>query len=138
VAAFNGERLVGASTGLPLLDADAEFPAAFAGSQHDPAQIFYCAESVLLAECRGQGAGHRFFDAREDHARALGYAKTAFCSVVRPSDHPARPASYRPLDGFWHKRGYAPLSGVTAKFHWRDLGEESESEKTLQFWMRDL
>ena len=138
VAAFNGERLVGASTGLPLLDADAEFPAAFAGSQHDPAQIFYCAESVLLAECRGQGAGHRFFDAREDHARALGYAKTAFCSVVRPSDHPARPASYRPLDGFWHKRGYAPLSGVTAKFHWRDLGEESESEKTLQFWIREL
>ncbi|MCC5956518.1 MAG: GNAT family N-acetyltransferase [Natronohydrobacter sp.] len=138
VAAWAGDRLVGASTGLPLADADAEFAAAFAGSPHDPAQIFYCAESVLLSECRGQGAGHRFFDAREDHARGLGYAMTAFCSVIRALDHPARPGAYRPLDGFWRKRGYAPLPGVTARFHWRDLGDETESEKTLQFWMRKL
>ncbi|MFN7003614.1 MAG: GNAT family N-acetyltransferase [Roseinatronobacter sp.] len=138
VAAWAGERLVGASTGLPLTDADAEFAAAFEGSPHDPARIFYCAESVLLPECRGQGAGHHFFDAREEHARALGYAMTAFCSVIRAPDHPARPAGYRPLDGFWRKRGYAPLPGVTAQFHWRDLGDEAESDKTLQFWMRDL
>jgi GNAT superfamily N-acetyltransferase len=138
VAAWAEDRLVGASTGLPLLDADAEFAAAFAESPQDPAQIFYCAESVLLPECRGQGAGHRFFDAREEHARALGYANCAFCSVVRAPDHPARPASYRPLDGFWRKRGYAPLPGVTARFHWRDLGDAHESDKTLQFWMRAL
>lgn len=138
VAAWAGDRLVGASTGLPLMDADAEFPAAFAGTSQDPAQIFYCAESVLLPECRGQGAGHRFFDAREAHARALGYAMSAFCSVTRAPDHPARPDDYRPLDAFWRKRGYAPLPGVTARFHWRDLGDTSETDKTLQFWMREL
>lgn len=138
VAAWAGERLVGASTGLPLTDADAEFAAAFADSPHDPAQVFYCAESVLLADCRGQGAGHHFFDAREDHARDLGYSMSAFCSVIRAPDHPARPATYRPLDDFWRKRGYAPLPGVIARFHWRDLAEADESEKTLQFWMRKL
>lgn len=138
VAAWSGDALVGASTGLPLTEADAEFPAAFADSAHDPAQIFYCAESVLLADFRGQGAGHRFFDAREDHAQHLGFAASAFCSVTRAPDHPARPDSYHPLDSFWRKRGYTPLPGITARFHWRDLGDITESEKTLQFWMRKL
>ncbi len=138
VAAYDGAELVGASTGLPLLQADAEFAGAFAGTEHDPARIFYCAESVLLPACRGQGAGHRFFDLREAHARAQGYKQTAFCSVMRPADHPARPASYRPLDAFWRGRGYAPVAGAIATFHWRDLGDAAESEKPLQFWMRDL
>lgn len=138
VAAFNGNDLVGASTGLPLTDADAEFSSAFAHSPHDPAQIFYCAESVLLAEWRGHGAGHRFFDLREAHARALGFTKSAFCSVIRPDDHPSRPAGYRPLDRFWRARGYAPASGVEAQFHWRDLDDAEDSPKSLQFWMCDL
>ncbi len=137
-AAFDGAKLVGASTGLPLSDADAEFAQAFEQAPYDTEAIFYCAESVLLPEYRGQGAGHRFFDLREDHARALGYRKTAFCSVIRPADHPARPQGYRPLDGFWRARGYAPLEGGVAHFPWRDIGEEQDSVKPLQFWMQEL
>ena len=103
-----------------------------------PEQIFYCAESVLLPDYRGQGAGHRFFDLREQHARALGLRFAAFCSVKRPEDHPARPHGYRPLDGFWRKRGYAPLPGVVAQFTWRDLGDATDTAKPLQVWMRAL
>ncbi|CUX80771.1 MAG: putative acetyltransferase [Roseibaca calidilacus] len=137
-AAFDGDRLVGAATGLPMVDADPEFRAAFEGTDHNPEQIFYCAESVLLPDYRGQGAGHRFFDLREQHARALGLRFAAFCSVKRPEDHPARPHGYRPLDGFWRKRGYAPLPGVVAQFTWRDLGDATDTAKPLQVWMRAL
>jgi GNAT superfamily N-acetyltransferase len=101
-------------------------------------QVFYCAESVLLPEYRGQGAGHAFFDAREAHARALGRSHAAFCSVIRPADHPARPADHRPLDAFWTGRGYAPLPGAIAQFRWKDLGEAGQTEKPLQFWTRAL
>ncbi|MFU8899067.1 MAG: GNAT family N-acetyltransferase [Roseinatronobacter sp.] len=138
VAAFDGPKLVGASTGLPLQDADAEFAQAFANSAYAPAQIFYCAESVLLAEYRGHGTGHHFFDLREGHARSLGYRQSAFCSVLRAPDHPARPEGYRPLDAFWRARGYAPLDGIVAQFHWRDTGDAKDSTKPLQFWMREL
>lgn len=138
VVALDGEALVGASTGLPLPEADAEFAEAFAGSEYDPAEIFYCAESVLLPAYRGQGAGHQFFDLREAHARKLGFRYSAFCGVIRPKDHPARPAQYRPLDAFWQKRGYTPLDGVVAHFAWRDLGDDAESPKPLQFWIHSL
>lgn len=138
VAAVDRGRIVGAATGMALTAADAEFKDAFDGTDVDPATVFYCAESVLLPEYRGRGLGHAFFDAREAHARAGGFGHSAFCAVIRPRDHPARPTVYRPLDAFWQGRGYAPLPGVLAHFDWTDLGEGAQSRKALQFWSRRL
>nr|WP_174819475.1 GNAT family N-acetyltransferase [Ruegeria lacuscaerulensis] len=138
VGAFDGDRLIGASTGAPLADHAEDFAAAFDGSGVGLSDVFYCAESVLLPDYRGQGVGHKFFDQREAHARALGFTKCAFCSVQRPVDHPMRPESYRPLDAFWRARGYEPLPGVVAQFSWKDIGEDGETQKPLQFWIRDL
>lgn len=138
VGAFDGARLVGAATGTPMEDHADDFAAAFAGQGIDLTDIFYCAESVLLPGYRGQGIGHRFFDLREAHARDLGRVYCAFCGVVRPGDHPLRPADYVPLDAFWRKRGYAPLPGAVAQFRWKDVDQPAETTHDLQFWMRPL
>lgn len=138
VAAFDGDRLIGASTGTPMEDHADDFSAALGACGKPLKSIFYCAESVLLPEYRGQGLGHAFFEAREDHARALGRQHAAFCAVVRPKDHPLRPADYRPLDGFWRKRGYTPVTGAVAHFSWKDADQPDQSDHPLQFWMRDL
>ena len=138
VGAYDGDRLVGAATGTPLEDHAEDFAAAFAGTGYALDEVFYCAESVLLPAYRGQGAGHRFFELREAHARRLGRRHAAFCAVVRPADHPARPEGYAPLDPFWRKRGYRPLDGVTASYQWKDLGHAAETAKPMQFWIKDL
>ncbi len=138
VGAFDGDTLVGAATGMPLADHADDFAAAFEGSGIDMGEVFYCAESVLLPGSRGHGIGHRFFDEREAHARRLGYAKVAFCGVVRPADHPLRPPDARSLDPFWRGRGYVPLDGVVANFSWKDIDRDVETDKPLQFWMRDM
>lgn len=131
-------RVVGASTGMPLSEADPAFVAALSGGPVDPARIFYCAESVLLSRFRGTGAGRRFFAERETHARTLGLSHSAFCGVVRPDDHPMRPEGYVPLDAFWRRLGYAPVAGAVVCYGWTDLGEDRETEKPLQFWMKAL
>lgn len=138
VGAYDGRALVGAATGTPMEDHAAEFAAPLSGLGLPLDQIFYCAESVLLPSHRGQGIGHRFFDLRESHARALGRSHVAFCSVIRPDDHPKRPANARTNDAFWRKRGYAPLPGVVAAFEWLDLEASEPTKKPLQFWMRKL
>lgn len=138
VGAFAENTLVGAATGTPMEDHAAEFAAAFATLSIPLDQIFYCAESVLLPQYRGQGIGHGFFDLREAHARALGRKHVAFCSVIRPDDHPLRPVNARSNAAFWRGRGYAPLPGVVAAFDWRDIGQPSASSHPLQFWMRML
>lgn len=138
VGAFDDGRLVGASTGTPMEDHGAEFGAAFAETGLALTDIFYCAESILLPDYRGRGLGHAFFDLREAHARRLGRSHVAFCRVVRPEDHPRRPADYRLLDPFWRKRGYAPLEGAIASYSWKDLGAAAETAKPMQFWIRAL
>ncbi len=67
-----------------------------------------------------------------------GFRHTAFCAVVRPNEQPDRPPNHRTLDRFWRGRHYAPLPGVVAHFNWRDVGNAVETDKPLQFWMRDL
>lgn len=138
VAAMDGGRMIGAATGAPMEQHAADFGAAFSDRPERLEDIFYCAESVLLPAYRGHGLGHAFFDGREAQGRALKRRWSVFCSVIRPAGHPARPADYRPLDGFWRKRGYQPLPGVTASFSWRDLGHAGETTKQLQFWIKPL
>lgn len=138
VTVSDGGRIVGAATGCPLAAEHEGFTAPFVAAGLDVSRIFYCAESVLLPDYRGRGMGHAFFDHREAQARRLGMTMCAFCAVIRPDDHPLRPAGYRPLDGFWEKRGYRRAEGLVARFAWTDIGETSESEKQLQVWMRKL
>lgn len=138
VLAQDGEVLVGASSGLPLRDADPEFQQPFLNAVPALDEIFYFGESVLLPGWRGQGLGHRFFDEREAFARQCGYGYAVFCAVQRPPDHPARPAQARDLAPFWRGRGYTPLDGRVCTFHWTDVGDRTESIKPMQFWDKRL
>lgn len=138
IGAFDDSKLIGAATGMPLLQHADDFSAAFADSSLDLTHVFYCAESVLLPSYRGRGVGHRFFDLREAAGRDMGCTYVTFCSVERPSDHPARPSGHRTLEPFWRGRGYQPLEGSRAYFSWKDLGETEQSVKTLQFWGKSL
>lgn len=139
VLVFDGDRLVGASSGLPLSDEVDELRRPFEqrGDQLD--KIFYCGESVLLPEYRGRGLGVRFFEEREAHAKRLGrFEQICFCAVERPADHPRRPADYVPLDAFWQRRGYQQQPDLKASFAWQDLDEAHESPKPMIFWMKSL
>lgn len=138
IAALDGARLVGASTGTPMVQHADDFATALAHQAVPLERIFYCAESVLLPGYRGQGVGHAFFDAREEHARRLGLTHSAFCAVMRPADHPLRPHDYAPLDPFWRKRGYAPVEAAVASYSWKDVDQAQETDHPLQFWMRAL
>ncbi|MEO1776806.1 MAG: GNAT family N-acetyltransferase [Pseudomonadota bacterium] len=138
VAAFEGQTLVGCATATPMEDHADEFAAALAGAGLAAPEVYYCAESVLLPAYRGRGLGHAFFDYREAKARALGRRWSCFCAVIRPADHPMRPADYRPLDPFWRKRGYARVEGAETRFAWRDIGAAVETEKPMSLWLKRL
>ena len=139
VVARDGDAIVGASTASPMAESDQEFIAPFKNAGYDISKVFYCGESVLIGDYRGQGVGHKFFDEREAHARRLGGFEVAtFCRVVRPDDHPLKPANYRPLHGFWRKRGYSPAEGLIAEYARKDIDQPDETMKHLQFWTKSL
>ncbi len=138
VLALEGHAVVGASTGLPLLDDTEAFSVPLAAAGIDAAKVFYFGESVLLPAWRGRGIGHAFFDARQAHARALGgFDLTAFCAVDRDPHDPRRPADHRDNDVFWHKRGYTRRDGLAVTLPWKEPGR-GEVSHTLTFWTRPL
>jgi GNAT superfamily N-acetyltransferase len=140
VVARDGDNVVGASTAMPLtLAPEAAAPLVAAGV--DPARVYYFGESVLLPAYRGRGLGHQFFDHREAAARRFGFSLAAFCAVVRPEDHPLRPAGYTPHDAFWARRGFVRRPELVAHFSWRELGEAAplgETEQSLVLWTKEL
>jgi len=139
VLAQDGERVVGAASGLPLVAETPNVIAPFLQHGYDPRRIFYYGESVLLPEYRGRGLGHRFLAEREAHARALGgFEMVCFCAVVRPIEHPRRPADYRPLDMLWNRHGFVRHPELHTIFSWQDLDEATESPKPMVFWLKRL
>ena len=138
VLIFDDDRVVGATTCLPMSDEGPEFQAAFVRAGHDLSTICYFGESILLPAYRGQGIGKEFFVRREAHARALGMKYCTFCAVERPAEHPLRPQGYRELDEFWCRQGYERHSEMQATFVWKEIGEETASPKALTFWIKEL
>lgn len=139
VLVLDGEKAVGATTGLPMDAETEEFRKPFVEAGHDPARIFYCAESVLLPAYRGRGVYPKFFAEREGHARALGrFDLCTFCCVQRPEDHPLRPADYVPLDRIWSKFGYVKHPELTTTYDWKDVDTAEETAKPMVFWLKSL
>jgi len=138
-SAWDGDRMVGATTALPLLDETADVQQPFRDAGYDLSSVFYFGESILLSDYRGYGLGHRFFDEREAHARQVSqYTTTCFCAVQRPADHPQRPIDHRPLDDFWTKRGYRKEPALQSTFHWPDIGETESTGKVMVYWVKAL
>ncbi|MBC8156371.1 MAG: GNAT family N-acetyltransferase [Bacteroidetes bacterium] len=138
-AVYDDDRMVGATTCIPLTDETDAVKKPFLDAGYDLSMVVYFGESILLAKYRGLGLGHRFFDEREAHATSFGdYQLTCFCAVARPDDHPLRPTDYQPLDVFWTKRGYTKEPRLQSQFDWTDVGEHASTAKSMVYWLRPL
>lgn len=137
VLALDNDKVVGASTALPMKFETDELKKPFVDNGYNLDDVFYCSESVLNKDYRGLGLGVRFFEEREAHADALGgFKHITFCCVERPLDHPRRPAHYVPLDAFWNKRGYVKHPELHTTYLWKDLDDAEETPKPMTFWLK--
>ncbi|MBK7426223.1 MAG: GNAT family N-acetyltransferase [Saprospiraceae bacterium] len=136
---YDGDKIIGATTCLPLADEIAEVREPFEKEGPEMEKVFYFGESIVLKPYRGLGLGHLFFDEREKHASSFGeYEWTSFCAVNRGNIHPYQPKDYRPNDAFWNKRGYTKVPELKTTMSWADVGENGQSDKLMEFWMRKL
>lgn len=138
VLARNAERVIGASTAMPLQKAETEFQEPFIQIGANLGQWYYFGESVLEKPYRGQGLGVEFFRQREARAKELGYRFATFCAVDRPPTHPLKPADYGPLDVFWNRRGFSKRPDLLALFSWQDIDQQVQTLKPMVFWVKTL
>lgn len=135
----HGEKVIGVTTAIWAEDENLEFKSPFQNNGYDPKQICYFGESLLLPEYRGLGIGKKFFSEREIFAKSLGSIKyLSFCAVIREEDHPLKPEGYKKLDSFWNDQGFLKVNGLVTHYSWKDIDQDKETYKTMQFWMKQL
>ena len=138
VLAIDGERVVGASTALPLAQHSDEVVQPLERAGFAPASVFYFGESVLEPAYRGRGLGSVFFVERERRARERGFPVATFCAVDRPADHPRRPPGYAPPGALWQRHGFVRRPDIVGQFSWQDIGHAGETVKPMVFWVKEL
>jgi GNAT superfamily N-acetyltransferase len=132
------QQFVGMTTCIIASDEEESLQKIFPQFGMIPQQVLYLGESLLLPAYRGQGIGKKYFEVREQFGQQIGIKTFAFCSVIRPVDHLLRPSNYQDLAPFWRAQGYAPVPNMVAQYRWRDVGEEEESAKSMQYWIKKV
>lgn len=136
---FDEDKLVGATSALPLIEEESKFQAQYQVLGFKPEEIYYLGESILKKEYRGQGLGREFMKQREQEAwRHKTFRYCSFCSVDRDSDDPRKPEGYKSLDHFWKTEGYERIPEGLTYIAWKEIGEEKESPKAMQIWIKEL
>lgn len=133
----DGGEVVGASTGLPLVEETDNIKAPFLEAGWDITGMYYFGESVLLPPYRGKGLGKKFLELRQLFAQRHGFRQLTFCAVVRPDGHPLRPEGYSPPEPLWKGQGFEPQD-IFCHISWKEIGEPEETPKPLQFWTKAI
>jgi len=134
----DGGRVVGASTGLPLVAETAEF--ARPSSRMATAGGDLLLRRIgMLREYRGRGLYREFFaGANGMRAPSAGFRWMALCGVVRPENHPGDPPTTCRSMRIWQKFGYTRSSELVTQYEWQDLDETAPSAKDMLFWLKAL
>ena len=138
ILACDGDAVVGAATGMPLIHEDAQLLGAFSECDLSLTEIYYVGELLFLPAYRNCSLGQRLLAQMESRVRSFGrYRKLTCATIERPADHPLRPTDYIPITRFLARTGFEHLPGVVTHFEWRET-DGVKRDHAMQFWIKEL
>ena len=138
ILAYDGDAVIGAVAGIPLIHEDAQIQDAFTGTTFPLNELYYVGELLLRPAYRDCGLGQKLLARLESHVGSLGRYCTLTCATVeRPDDHPLRPRDYILMTRFLARTGFARLSEVTTSFTWREI-DGVKRDHLMQFWSKPI
>lgn len=134
VLVFDGPKIIGSSTGMPLAEELPGFQEPFIKRGLPVEEYYYFGFSALLKPYRSRGIAHHFFDLREEHVRHLKrFSKICFTSSFPPKGVHRTPDQTN-LETFWQKRGYVEHPEMTCRYPILDR----QFAISLKFWVKEL
>lgn len=139
VLVFDGPKVVGVSTGVPLEEERAFIQKPFIMRGEDISDYYYFGLCALLPPYRGRGIAHHFFDIREEHVQHLKrFRKICLTDPLRPKNHDHQPKDYISLDAFWKKRGYVKHQELICQFAWHEQDGKEPVPVSLVYWIKEI
>jgi len=138
ILACDGDAVIGAATGMPLIHEDAQLLDAFADSDLPLDDIYYVGELLSRPDYRHGGLGQKLLAKMDSHICSLGRYRNLTCATVeRHDNHPLRPTDYIPITRFLARTGFVRLPGIITHFEWRETDGEKRNH-AMQFWLKAL
>lgn len=139
IVAKDGERVIGALTGIPLNESFGDCRSFFVERNIPMDSIFYVGEMTVDKEYRKKWIGARMYELFEQFVREnTTYHQIGFFAVVSPEDDPRRTSDYFCLDEIYVRKGFVQQPGMVAQFSWKEIGNENESCHPMIFWIKKL
>jgi GNAT superfamily N-acetyltransferase len=139
VFAFDGTKVIGMATGIPLTEYRSHYVQPFAQNKYDINKIFYVGELVLFKEYRGQGIGKQLYMTLEDSAKHTNkYNLIAFSQIDESFVKQPQPDDYKQIDGFWTKLGFVKHPELSYDASWKVIGDIDYSKHPMYFWTKQL
>ena len=132
----NKEGILGAATGIPLVNDEPEFTEPFKDKNLD--EIFYIGELMIRKDNRSKGIGTLLLKNMLDLIDKNQFKTVCLYTVDRGNNHPLKPDFYQSPDSLWRKFGFEKHSSHIVYFSWRDLGNVVETEKPMNVWIKDF
>lgn len=134
--AVDSGRVVGAITGMPLVEESELLVEPFRAAGLAPERGYYIGELLFLQRWRHRGWGSRLLARLEELIRLQGdYSYCCFVTVIRPPDHPLQPVGFVPIESFCQHQGYRRLNNTMAQLAWREV-DGQVSNKRLACWYK--
>jgi GNAT superfamily N-acetyltransferase len=139
VLASDQGRIVGAVTGIPIAEMDAQFLVPFVENHFSVMSIFYLGEMLLLKEYRGKGTGYAMYKMFEDLVRSdQRYEQIAIAEVVRDKSDLRMPENYVPVSKLWEKLGYIQRPEILMQAPYKEIDSIGKVPHSLVFSFKDL
>ena len=137
---FHAGKIVAFSNLMPLCEMPLEIISPFFENDIDVANILYLGEAILAPEYQHKKPGfiRAMLKIQEEHARKKNYNQIVFMSVIRPDNHPLKPANYMPLDGMFTKFGFNRYEDMFIEMAWTQIDTKIEMDNILSIWYKNL
>lgn len=136
--AFDGTKVIGVATGIPLSEAWGKYQEPFKNKGEDISKIYYLGELLLLPEYRGQGIGQQMVKEVEKYAKEKGFATITAQAIDEKSLKTPAPSDYYSMTNPLQKLGFKERPEINSVGHWTNVNETKESPHQMVYWTKSL
>ena len=136
--AFDGDKIVGLSIAIPLVDELDEVKQPFIKQGININTYAYIGDMVILPNYRHLPILSCMFKFYEQYVDKFGYEHIFWAIVDRPIDHPDRPKNYNDLAYLWNDFGYYKQTNIALNMAWKELNKVDSEMHTLSIWQKNV
>lgn len=126
---LDDNHLVGAVTGIPLVEMPPHHISSFYENGYDPSLFYYIGEMVLLPKHRGSQYGQLMYYQVEKKIKEWNFPYLCFCEIERP-DHQDSP--------LFGKHGYIKHEELHFTAYWQEINGTEETPQHMVYWIKNL